>query len=124
MLCQRVSLRVFLPALALACLAGCGGGGDGSSQPSSQVSNSAPGSGSTVASLHGLSIKASDILGQASGEVPFAQQSGWSAQVLGQSPSAPQNPESGINGTLLANCQSLRFGKEADPTDSTKQAIA
>ena len=124
MSCQRISLRGFFPALALACLAGCGGGGDGSSQPSAQVSNPVPSSGSTVAGVHALSIRASDILGQASGEVPFAQQAGWDAQVLGQYPSAPQIPETGINGTLLANGETLRFGKERDPTDSTKQAIA
>src|SRR3989442_915986 len=46
-------------------------------------------------------IAAADILGKASGNVPFAQQSGWGAQVLGQYPSAQQIPETGINGTTL-----------------------
>ena len=123
---QRISLRGFMPALMLACLAGCGGGGDGNSQPSSQASNPAPSSATTATSpapVGGVSIKASDILGQASGNAPFAQQSGWNAQVLGQYPTAQQIPETGINGTLLPNGETVRFGKESDPTDATKQAI-
>jgi len=72
----------------------------------------------------GVSIRASDILGEASGNVPFAQQSGWGAQVLGQYPTAQQIPEGGINGTLLPNGETLRFGKQADPADPTRLAIA
>ena len=122
MSCQRISLRGFVPALMLACLAGCGGGGD--SESGSQASNPAPSSATSAAAVGGVSIKVSDILGEASGNVPFSQQSGWGAQVLGQYPIAQQIPETGINGTLLPNGETLRFGKETDPTDPTKQAIA
>src|SRR5689334_1602974 len=123
MSCQRISLRGFIPAMVLACLAGCGGGSDGSSQPQGSPQASGTSAASTP-SAAGVSIKASDILGEASGTVPFAQQSGWGAQVLGEYPSAQQIPETGINGTPLANGETLRFGKQADPADPTKQAIA
>src|SRR5438067_10947907 len=69
-------------------------------------------------------IKPADILGKATGNLPFSQQSGWGGQVLGQYPSAQQIPETGINGTLLPNGETLRLGKQADPADATKQALA
>ena len=127
MLCQRISLRVLMPAMVLVCLAGCGGGSDGGGGAQG-TPPTAPTSGTSAAStptvVGGVSIKASDILGEASGRVPFAQQSGWGAQVLGEYPSADQIPETGINGTPLPNGETLRFGKQVDPADSTKQAIA
>lgn len=69
-------------------------------------------------------IDPADILTQASGEIPFASQSGYNAQILGTYPPAPQIPESGIHGTLLPNGETLRLGKTPDPSNAGKQAIA
>ena len=68
-------------------------------------------------------IDAADIIGQALADVPFAQQSGYNGQVLGQYPAASSIPETGINGTVLPNGETLRLGKETDPTDSTRKAL-
>ena len=56
-------------------------------------------------------IDPSDILGRASAELPFSQQSGYTAQVYGTHTRAAQIPESGIHGAALPNGETLRFGK-------------
>lgn len=68
-------------------------------------------------------INPADIVGQAQASVPFAQQSGFNAQVLGQFPAAQNIPEAGINGSKLPNGETLRFGKAADPFDTSKNAF-
>ena len=57
-------------------------------------------------------IDASDIIGQASGELPFARQSGYFGQVLGTHPPVASIPEEGIHGPPLPNGETLRLGKE------------
>jgi hypothetical protein len=69
-------------------------------------------------------IDAADIIGQAMAGVPFSQQSGYATQVIGQYVSAPSIPESGINGSLLSNGETLRLGKQTDPVNSTRKALA
>jgi hypothetical protein len=71
-----------------------------------------------------LAIDAADILGQGQAGVPFAEQSGYTGQILGTYPYVTSIPESGIHGTVLASGETLRLGKEADPTDSTRKALA
>lgn len=69
-------------------------------------------------------IDAADIIGKAMAGVPFAQQGGYATQVIGQFISAPSIPESGINGSLLSNGETLRLGKQTDPVNSTRKALA
>lgn len=69
-------------------------------------------------------IDPADILGQASGQLPFAQQSGYYGQVLGTHPAAASIPEEGIQGPALPNGETLRLGKEADPADPSRKALA
>src|SRR6185503_6449205 len=65
-----------------------------------------------------------DIIGRASGALPFAQQSGYGVQVYGKHLRANAIPEDGIQGPALANGDTLRFGKannalvfQLDPRD-------
>jgi hypothetical protein len=76
-----------------------------------------PSSGATTISL-------ADILGQPKSNTLFAQQSGYSGQVLGQFPAAKDIPESGINGPQLPNGETLRLGKVADPYNSAAKVFA
>jgi len=69
-------------------------------------------------------IDAADIIGQAMASVAFSQQNGYATQVIGQYVSAPSIPESGINGTLLSNGETLRLGKQTDPVNSVRKALA
>jgi hypothetical protein len=69
-------------------------------------------------------IAPADIIGRASAALPFAQQSGYSAQVYGSHVRADAIPEDGIHGPALANGETLRFGKvgnalafQVDPAD-------
>src|SRR5262245_34946683 len=56
-------------------------------------------------------VEGADILGRASGQLPFSRQSGYTAQVYGTHTRAARIPESGIPGAALANGQTLRFAK-------------
>src|SRR5207245_6348726 len=69
-------------------------------------------------------IAAADILGQAQGNVPFAQQRGYNGQVIGTYPAAQTIPETGINYTALDNGETLRLGKQPDPMNSSRNALA
>ena len=69
-------------------------------------------------------IADADVIGRASAKLPFAQQSGYSAQVYGNHVRANAIPEDGIHGPKLANGETLRFGKvgnalafQVDPAD-------
>ncbi len=68
-------------------------------------------------------IDAADILTSASADVPFASQSGYTAQVINTYTSASQIAESGIHGSTLPNGETLRLGKTVDPMDSLKNAL-
>lgn len=59
-------------------------------------------------------IAASDIIGRASAQLPFAQQTGYGVQVYGSHLRASQIPEAGIHGAPLPNGETLRFGKVGD----------
>ena len=63
-------------------------------------------------------------MGHAQANVPFAQQSGYSGQVIGQFPYVTAIPETGINGSTLPNGETLRLGKVPDPVNSSKKALA
>ena len=69
-------------------------------------------------------IAPSDILSRASADIPFAEQSGYTAQVIKTYTRAEQLAESGIHGSMLPNGETLRFGKVADPMDPTRKALA
>ncbi len=69
-------------------------------------------------------IAPADIVGQAREDVPFAQQRGYTAQILGKHPAANAIPESGIHGPRLPNGETLRLGKDVDPTNSALKALA
>ena len=69
-------------------------------------------------------IDPAHILTHASADMPFSQQSGYTAQVINTYTSASQIPESGIHGTTLPNGETLRFGKTADPSNSLRKALA
>jgi hypothetical protein len=69
-------------------------------------------------------IDAADIVTEAQASVPFSQQKGYNTQVINTYLQANQIPESGVNGTVLPNGETLRLGKVTDPRDSTKKALA
>ena len=69
-------------------------------------------------------ISAADVIGQARADMPFAQQSGYHAQVLGKHPAVASIPESGIHGAPLPNGETLRFGKAPDPSNPRRQVFA
>jgi hypothetical protein len=81
----------------------------------SQPDDPAPGAGI---------IDAADIVTEAQASVPFSQQKGYNTQVINTYLQANQIPESGIHGTTLPNGETLRLGKQTDPRDSTKKALA
>ncbi|HEX6155560.1 MAG TPA: heparin lyase I family protein [Burkholderiales bacterium] len=69
-------------------------------------------------------IAHADVIGRASAALPFAQQSGYGAQVYGKHLRASAIPEDGIQGPALPNGDTLRFGKagkallfQLDPSD-------
>jgi len=70
-----------------------------------------------------VSIDAADIMGGIMADVPFANQSGYNAQVMGQYPNVSQIPEAGITGSTLPSGETVRLGKQADPTNSARQAV-
>jgi hypothetical protein len=70
------------------------------------------------------SISSADIIGQAREDVSFSNQSGYSGQILGTYPSASSIPESGIHGNKLSNGETIRLGKETDPANTSKKALA
>jgi hypothetical protein len=72
----------------------------------------------------GGSVDAGDIIGWAAAEVPFANQNGYNTQVINTYLQANKIPESGIHGSVLSNGESLRLGKQTDPRDSTRKALA
>jgi len=83
----------------------------------------APASSVTPARGAAASINPADIIGQAQANVPFSQQSGFNAQVLGQFPAAQNIPEAGINGPKLPNGETLRLGKAGDPFNTSRNAF-
>ncbi|HLS87418.1 MAG TPA: heparin lyase I family protein [Burkholderiales bacterium] len=69
-------------------------------------------------------IAKADIIGWAAEDVPFREQGGYGAQILGTYPSASSIPESGIHGSRLSNGETLRLGKDVDPANKSKKALA
>src|SRR5690349_11636665 len=130
------SLRNSLCALFLVMLAACGGGGGGgepnqtSSQslPSGSAGSASNGgsasSGGATARAAAAAIDTADILGAADANTPFAQQSGYNGQVIGQYPEAQDIPESGINYSTLPNGETLRLGKVLDPWNPNSKVFA
>ena len=82
------------------------------------------GSGSDDSGGSGGAVDASDVMQVALAGVPFAEQRGYNAQVIGTYPSVSSIPESGIHYSTLSNGETLRLGKENDPAGSGKKAIA
>ena len=74
------------------------------------------GSTSAVSSAH--------IITRASADAAFSTQNGYTAQVINTYTSANSIPESGIHGTVLPTGETLRLGKESDPANSTRKALA
>lgn len=69
-------------------------------------------------------IAAADIMGEVQAEIPFAQQKGYNTQVLSQYINAAQIPETGMHASVLKNGETLRFGKQIDPTNSARKVLA
>jgi hypothetical protein len=69
-------------------------------------------------------ISASDIIGEAREDRAFAQQKGYTGQVLGKYPEPAAIPESGIHGAKLPNGETLRLGKVTDPRNAARKALA
>ena len=123
------SLGKSLCALLIVIVAGCGGGSGDPGAAGAQASppgGAAPsaGGGSAPPVSGAIAIAAADILGEAKANVPFADQRGYNAQVIGQFPDAQQIPETGIHYTALPNGETLRLGKVADPQDASSQVFA
>ena len=69
-------------------------------------------------------VQPADIVGWAHADVPFVQQGGYAAQVVGTHTVAGSIPEGGIHSGALPNGETLRLGKVADPANSTRKAFA
>ncbi|HEX2199029.1 MAG TPA: heparin lyase I family protein, partial [Burkholderiales bacterium] len=69
-------------------------------------------------------VDPADVINQARASVPFRDQRGYNTQVINKYIQAPDIPETGIHGSVLSNGESLRLGKETDPRDSSKKALA
>jgi hypothetical protein len=117
-----------LCALLVVTLAACGGSGGGGNDPSQSGAQSTPlgsssgGSTSSPGPVSGV-IASADILSAAHANIPFAQQSGWGGQVIGQYPDANEIPETGINYTALSNGETLRLGKTLDPANTSSKVF-
>jgi hypothetical protein len=72
----------------------------------------------------GGAISSTDIMGTAQAEVPFSQQKGFNTQILNQYLDSASIPESGMHAFTLSNGETLRFGKYADPRNSSRKAFA
>src|SRR3954465_11400082 len=116
------SLSKSFCALLIVLLAGCGGGGGNDPSQSGAQSSSAGSAGSTGPGAR--VIDAAAPLGEADANIPFAQQSGYNGQVIGQFPAAKDIPETGINYSKLANGDTLRLGKVADPLNANSKVFA
>ena len=70
------------------------------------------------------SVDPAHIISRAAADAPFSSQSGYSAQAMGSTKSVSSIPESGINGNVLSNGETLRLGKGVDPVNSLHKAFA
>jgi hypothetical protein len=121
----RSYAQKFLCALSFAVIAGCGGGGSGDPGAAGAQTSAAGGGGSGSAAHGAVSvIAAADVLGEAHANTPFAQQSGYGGQVIGQFPDAKEIPETGIHYSALPNGETLRLGKVADPLNTLTKVFA
>ena len=69
-------------------------------------------------------IDPADIRVWARADAPFAQQSGYTAQVINTYTAAQNIPESGIHYNQMSNGETLRLGKVGDPASAGEQALA
>lgn len=69
-------------------------------------------------------VSASDLIGLARADIPFALQGGYFGQVLGRHPAVASIPESGIHGAPLPSGETLRLGKVPDPAAPDRKALA
>lgn len=70
------------------------------------------------------SIDASDIKTRATADVLFSTQPNIYADILGSSPWMSTVPESGAHGSTLPNGETIRFGKQTDPLNSSRKALS
>ena len=89
-------------------------------RPAASTSAASAASKSAAAGI----VQPADIVGWAHADVPFVQQGGYAAQVVGTHTVAGSIPEGGIHSGALPNGETLRLGKVADPTNSTRKAFA
>jgi hypothetical protein len=118
-----------LCALFVVMVAACGGGGGGEPNQTSAQSVPSGSAGSTSgggsqARAAAAAIDTADILGEADANTPFAQQSGYNGQVIGQFPDAQDIPENGIHYSSLSNGETLRLGKVLDPWNPNSKVFA
>jgi hypothetical protein len=98
-------------------LVSCGGGDGGDSSSGRSASGTLEGGGTGP-------VDPADIITRASAEAPFAQQNGYTAQVINTYTAADAIPESGIHGSMLPNGETLRLGKTVDPANPVYRALA
>lgn len=70
------------------------------------------------------SIDPSDIKTRATADALFSTQPNIYADILGSSPWMSTVPESGRHGSTLPNGETIRFGKESDPLNSSRKALS
>lgn len=105
-----------------------GGSPDGSDEPdgSSTAGDGGPSldAGDETPTDAGTPIDPADIVDEAQANVPFAQQKGYGAQVVGTFVDVAKIPEDGIHGSKLSNGETLRLGKVDDPLGSNRKVFA
>lgn len=70
------------------------------------------------------SINPADIKTRATADALFSTQPNIYADILGSSPWMSTVPESGAHGTTLPNGETIRFGKQTDPLNSSRKALS
>ncbi|MCD6043575.1 MAG: repeat-containing protein, partial [Burkholderiales bacterium] len=70
------------------------------------------------------SIDGSDIKTRATADLLFSTQPNIYADILGSSPWMSTVPESGAHGSTLPNGETIRFGKQTDPLNSSRKALS
>lgn len=95
---------------------------DGSSNPGD--GGGAPLDSGDAQTDAGTPIDPTDIVDEAQANLPFAQQNGYGAQVVGTYVDGKEIPEEGIHGSKLSNGETLRLGKVDDPLGPNRKVFA
>lgn len=97
-------------------------GASSEAQVTVNIGSTSGGSGSDSPSTG--SINPADIKTRATADALFSTQPNIYADILGSSPWMSTVPESGAHGTTLPNGETIRFGKQTDPLNSSRKALS